>query len=60
MSNEVNQSQQRVLSGSVLLTPTERDALKRSAQANSRKITDQMRWYIVQSLKIEGYLRKDK
>jgi hypothetical protein len=55
-----NQSQQRVLSGSVLLTPVERDALKRSAQANSRKITDQMRWYIVQSLKTEGYLRKDK
>lgn len=53
-------SQQRVLSGSVLLTPAEREALKKSSEANSRKMTDQMRWYIVQGLKTEGFLRKDK
>jgi hypothetical protein len=53
-------SQQRVLSGSVLLTPAEREALKNSSEVNSRKMTDQMRWYIVQGLKNEGFLRKDK
>jgi hypothetical protein len=49
---------QRVLSGTVLLTTTEREALKKSAEANSRKMTDQMRWYIVQGLRAEGFMQE--
>lgn len=46
----------RILAGAVLLFANERDALRKCSAVNSRKITDQMRWYILQGLKQDGYL----
>lgn len=43
--------------GTVSLYADERKALKKSAFDNSRKISDQLRWYIRQALIADGYLK---
>lgn len=43
--------------GTISLYADERQALKKSAFDNSRKISDQLRWYIRQALITDGYLQ---
>jgi hypothetical protein len=49
-------AEKKVFSGSVLLKPSERDALKACAQNCSRRMSEQMRWYIIDGLRRDGYL----
>lgn len=58
MSQETKKPTRRVLSGTVLLTPDEREALKKCAANNARKMPDQMRWYIREGLVRDGYMKE--
>lgn len=47
----------RVLVGVLTMFPHEREALRKYANANSRKVLDQVRWVLLQNLKQDGFLK---
>lgn len=47
----------RVLVGVLTMYPREREALRKYAIANSRKVLDQVRWVLLQNLKNDGFLK---
>lgn len=50
-------SETRVLVGVLTMFPHERKALREYANANSRKVLDQVRWVLLQNLKQDGFLK---
>lgn len=52
-------TEQRIFTGAVTLTRKQRQALKNCATNNVRKMSDQMRLYILDGLRKDGYLEKE-
>jgi hypothetical protein len=57
--NEEVSNEKRVFTGTITLTIEQREALKNCASDNVRKMGDQMRLYILDGLRRDGYLSKE-